>query len=56
MDIDETDDDRIMLQLAMKNSLVNKKRTITTVDEAPSFRPALGEFANPLAYIERYSH
>ena len=45
-----------MVQQALKNSLVDRKRVAVDVPEAPTYYPTLEEFANPFTYIEKYDY
>lgn len=46
-------DEQRLLQQAIKNSLVDRKRVIVEVPSAPTYYPTLEEFKDPYQYIHK---
>ena len=46
-------DEQRLLQQAIKNSLVDRKRVDVDVPEAPTYYPTLEEWTDPYQYIHK---
>jgi hypothetical protein len=55
MDEDLLDEETRQLQLALRNSRQEIQKTTVPVPDAPTYRPTLEEFKDPLEYITRSS-
>lgn len=54
MDEDLLDEETRQLQLALRNSRKEIKKTSVPIPEAPTYYPSIEEFEDPLEYVTRY--